>query len=345
MNDRKIYYIFWVFVVFCTMLYGCPFRDHKTDEVPFCAPADKNRSASALKMNGFVLVRPGVNDDFNSLAARFLQNESKGWLIARFNRQQRVLPGKPLIIPQQPVYLGGVNEQSLQAVPVLVYHQFAEDHSDKMTIKAEDFYEQMLWLKKNGYAVISLDQLLDFMDFEIPLPEKSVVITIDDGWRSVYDLAYPILKKFGFQATLFVYTDFIGGEKALQWSYIEEMAQNGFDVQSHTLSHRNLTMIGSGEPFEEYFKFLVKELEGSKKLIEEYLNSQCRYLAYPFGETNELVTALAKKTGYRAAFTVRRGSTQVLENRYTVPRSVIYGDAGMDEFIKNVSSRKAVVLK
>ncbi|MFO8084233.1 MAG: polysaccharide deacetylase family protein [Desulfobacterales bacterium] len=320
-------------------------KDKKASDKQFHDFELENSGFSELKMDGFVLVRPDNTDSFNSLALRFLGDENKGWLIAKFNRQEEVLPGKPLVIPLETIYLGGLKEDSYQTVPVLVYHQFADEYSDKMTIRTEAFYKQMLWLKENGYKVIRLDQLLDFMDFKIPLPEKSVVITIDDGWISVYEIAYPILKEFGFPATLFVYTDFIGGEKAMKWSQIQEMAQDGFDVQSHTQSHRSLSIISENEPFEKYFEFLVRELEGSKKVIEDYLGSDCRYLAYPFGETNELVKALVEKIGYRAAFTVNRGSTPFFGNRYTIRRSVIYGDSDIDEFVKNISCTETITLK
>lgn len=341
--EKKIISLFLILLIMCAGLHGCTLIDKKADEKILHTAADKDPLFSKLKMDGFVMVRPETADTFNSLAARFLGDKNQGWLIAKFNRQDRVVAGKPLIVPLEPIYLGGLEEDSYQTVPVLVYHQFSNDHSDKMTIKADDFIEQMVYLKENDFSVINLDQLMDFMEFRAPIPENSVVITIDDGWLSAYEIAYPILKSFGYSATLFVYTDFIGGEKAMRWSQIKEMAQNGFDVQSHTKSHQSLTIIKESESFEEYFRFLVRELEISQKTIEDYLNSDCRYVAYPFGETNELVISLAKKMGYRAAFTVNRGSTPFFENRYTIGRSAIYGDADLDEFIKNVSCRKALL--
>ncbi len=343
--EKKRTSLFWILLILCAALQSCTLIDKKADEKILHTFAEKDPLFSKLKMDGFIMVRPGVTDTFNSLAARFFGDKNKGWLIAKFNRQDRVIAGKPLIVPLEPIYLGGLENDSYQTVPVLVYHQFSNDHSDKMTIKAEDFFEQMLYLKENDFSVIDLDQLIDFMEFRAPLPEKSVVITIDDGWLSAYEIAYPILKSFGYSATLFVYTDFIGGEKAMKWSQIKEMAHNGFNVQSHTKSHQSLTIIHESAPFEEYFRFLVRELEVSKNTIEDYLNTDCRYLAYPFGETNELVISLAKKMGYRAAFTVNRGSVPFFENRYTIGRSVIYGDSDLDQFINNLSCQKAINFK
>ena len=335
-----------VWVVFFMGVAGCSYQDKRLDEKQPCiVPVEMDRLPSELMMEDFVLVMPQAHDNFETLAERFLDDKDKGWLIARFNRQEQVMPGNPLIVPLKTVHLGGLKDDSYQVVPVLVYHQFSNDNSDKMTIKTEAFYEQMLYLTENGYSSIKLNQLLDFMEFKAPLPEKSVVITIDDGWLSTYDIAYPILKKFEFSATLFVYTDFIGGEKAMNWSQILEMYENGFDIQSHTMSHQSLTILNENEPFKNYFEFLIREIEGSKKVIEDYLGSDCRYLAYPFGETNDFVVSLVKKLGFRAAFTVSRGSVPFFANRFSIRRSVIYGDADMNEFVKNISFRENITLK
>jgi peptidoglycan/xylan/chitin deacetylase (PgdA/CDA1 family) len=333
------------FLICVSCLYGCILHPSNLDGDFFDIPGTGNILDSELKMDGFVLVRPGNQDTFDSLAAHYLGDADKGWLIAKFNRQDQVFPGKPLIVPLKTMYLGGLAEDSYQTVPILVYHQFSDNHSDKLTIKKENFYEQMLYLKENGYKVIGLDQLLDFMEFKSPLPEKSIVITIDDGWSSAYEIAYPILKKFGFTATLFVYTDFIEGEMAMTWSQLKEMAENGFDVQSHTHSYQSLTMVKDNESFKSYFDSLVQEIETSKMAIRQHLNLDCRYLAYPYGETNPLVVSLVKKLGYRAAFTVTRGNTPFFENPYNIGRSIIHGGFDMNEFITKISHKETITLK
>lgn len=342
---RKIGKLITAFLICALGFYGCTFKQAKHDDNFYQNDGTGNIIRSELKMDGFVLVRPGTLDTFNSLAAHYLGDANKGWVIAKFNRQDQVLPGKPLIVPLNTIYLGGLKEYSYQTVPILVYHHFSNDHSDKLTVKTENFYEQMLYLKENGYTVIGLDQLLDFMEFKIPLPEKSIVITIDDGWLSTYEIAYPILKKFGFSATLFVYTDFIERDQAMNWSQLREMTENGFDVQSHTHSYQSLTMIRENESFKNYFDFLVQEIEESKMAIGRHLNIDCRYLAYPYGETNPLVVSLVKKLGYRAAFTINRGSTPFFENPFNIGRSIIYGDFDMNEFEKKISNEETITLK
>ena len=112
-----------------------------------------------------------------------------------------------------------------------------------MTVSRGMFEQQMRLLKEKGYRVISIDQFFDFLEFKSTLPPKSVVITIDDGWRSAYEIAFPILQKYGYPATLFIYTDrIIDTPQTLSWGLLQEMAGYGIDIQCHTKSHRNLTL-------------------------------------------------------------------------------------------------------
>jgi peptidoglycan/xylan/chitin deacetylase (PgdA/CDA1 family) len=342
---RKIGLWALVLLIYVSGLPGCIIQPANLRDEIFGKDDTEEILPSEIKMNDFVLVWPGLEDTYESLAARHLGDAEKGWLIADFNRQDQLLPGKPLIVPLKTIWLGGLSVDSYQTVPILVYHQFSDDHSAKLTVKTDHFFEQMLYLKENGYKVIGLDQLLDFIEFKIPLPEKAIVITIDDGWLSTYEIAYPILKRFGFSATLFVYTDFIGRNQAMNWTQLKEMSENGFDVQSHTHSYQSLTMIRENESFKSYFDFLVQDIETSERAISQHLNLDCRYLAYPFGETNPLVISLVKKLGYRAAFTVNRGNTPFFTNPYNIGRSIIYGDFDMDEFIKKISYKETMTLR
>jgi peptidoglycan/xylan/chitin deacetylase (PgdA/CDA1 family) len=342
---RNLGQLVLAFLIGASAFCGCIIQSETLKTEMFENTATEDILRSDLKMNEFVLVRPGKFDTFESLADYYLGDADKGWLIAKFNRQNQVVPGKPLIVPLKSICLGGLTEDSYQTVPILVYHQFSNDYSGKLTVQTEKFYEQMLYLKENGYKVIKLDQLLDFMEFKKPLPDKSIVITIDDGWLSTYEIAYPILKKFGFPATLFIYTDLIERDRAMSWKQIKEMVENGFDVQSHTHSYQSLTLIKENESFKTYFEFLVQDIKDSKKAIKNHLNLDCRYIAYPYGETNPLVISLVKKLGYRAAFTLNQGSTPFFVNPYTIGRSIIYGDSDMNEFIKKISYTEMITLK
>jgi peptidoglycan/xylan/chitin deacetylase (PgdA/CDA1 family) len=285
----------------------------------------------------FVLVKTTSQDTFSSLAAYYLKDPDKGWLIAEFNHVATLIPGQELIIPLSPFNKGGLKAEGYQTVPILVYHNFSTKGSDQTAVGQDDFEAQMKYLKQNGYHVVSMDQLLDFINYKEQLPEKSIVITFDDAWRSIFDIALPILIKYGFTATFFIYTDFIGGGKAMTWKQIETLSKIGFDIQCQTKTHRNLAVLKKNESFKEYFRSIEMEISYPKKLIKKKLDIDCKYLAYPYGETNNLVVALLKKYGYQAAFTIERKPNPFFIDKYRICRSVIYGSYNMDEFKSNLS--------
>lgn len=296
-----------------------------------------NNTHQAHVSDDFVIVKTTAQDTFSSLAAYYLKDPDKGWRIAEFNRMTTLIPGQELIIPLSPFNKGGLKAEGYQTVPILVYHNFSNKRSDKTAVSQDDFEAQMKYLKKNGYHVVSIDQLLDFIDYKEQLPEKSIVITFDDAWRSIFDVALPILIKYDFTATFFIYTDFIGGGKAMTWKQIETLSKIGFDIQCQTKTHRNLAVPKKNESFKEYFESIEMEIGYPKKLLKKKLNIDCNFLAYPYGETNNLVIALLKKHGYRAAFTFDRKSNPFFVDKYRIYRSVIYGSYDMDKFKENLS--------
>jgi len=283
-----------------------------------------------------IIAQPG--DTFSSLAEKYLNDPSRDWVIAEFNRIDRINPGQELIIPLKLPDRGGLTLQGYQTLPVIVYHKFSKNSTDTMTVSENAFEEQMRFLKENGYRVITLDEFFDFLDFKIQLPRKSVVITIDDGWRSAYEIAFPILKKYGYPATLFVYTDFISsGRGALDWTILSEMVKAGIDIQSHTKTHRNLDRKNPQESFQRNFEAIIKEIMESTSTIKSHLKKEVKYLAYPYGDTNPFIIALLQKLDYRGAFTVQRGTNPFFAHPYRIRRSMIYGNFDLHDFEKNLS--------
>ncbi|MGC2062012.1 MAG: polysaccharide deacetylase family protein [Thermodesulfovibrionales bacterium] len=286
----------------------------------------------------FVAVTVREGDTLSSLASTHLHDASRAWLIADFNDITTLYPGQMLIIPLKDYESGGLTAKGYQTVPVLSYHKFSNSKADKMTVTASAFEEQMKFLKDKGYRVITLDQLFDFLDFKAQIPKRSVVITIDDGWRSAHEVALPVLKKYGYPATLFVYSELItGSKKTLDWGLVKEMADNGIDIQGHTRTHRSLTTPTERESFKEYFEAIEKELLDDARIIKAKTNIDVKYVAYPFGDTNHLVIALLRKQGYRGGLTVKRDSNAFFVNNFRVNRSMIYGDYDMKQFEKNLT--------
>ncbi len=304
---------------------------------PPAPPGPAAPRANVRVFSDFVAVIAQPGDTLSSLAARYLNDPSLDWRIAEFNGISVLKPGQEVVVPLRPVDLGGVTSHGYQTVPILVYHKFSKHVADRMTVREGAFEEQMAFLKRSGYRVITLEDLFDFLDRKHPIPRKSVVITFDDGWRSMYEIAYPILKKYGYPATLFVYTDLIHPSSAtLDWAKIREMAQNGIDVQCHTKTHRSLGKKENGETFQAYFEAVKMELVESAKIIKRQLNKDVKYLAYPYGDTNSLVIAMLGKLGFRGALTVVRSSSSFFADDFQVGRSMIYGDFDLTRFQGNL---------
>jgi peptidoglycan/xylan/chitin deacetylase (PgdA/CDA1 family) len=293
---------------------------------------------SERSFQDFIVVVPGEGDTFSSLSARYLKDPSWDWFIAEFNGIDVLKIGRPLVVPLKPEKRGGITLHGYQTVPILAYHNFSPAEAGKLTVTQPMFERQMRFLREAGYRVISMDRLFDFLEFKGSIPPQSVVLTIDDGWLSAYEIAMPILKKHGYPATLFVYTDIIGkSAKTLSWDLLGKMANEGLDVQCHTKSHRNLTVPGEKESFREYFQNLEGELWSCRDTIKKRLNREVKYLAYPYGLTNSLVVETAKKLGYRGALTINRGGNPFFTHNFRVNRSEIHGDFTMSQFEKNLA--------
>jgi peptidoglycan/xylan/chitin deacetylase (PgdA/CDA1 family) len=309
------------------------------------SPGPHHKISDIRSNHDFIVITSTAKDTLSSLAAKYLNDPSKAWLIAEFNHIKTLTPGQELIIPLFPFNKGGLKSGGYQTVPVLSYYRLSKDKPGKTAITRDDFKAQMKYLKDNGYHVITLDQLLDFLDYQEQIPEKSVAITFDDGWISVYDMAFPILKEYGFPATIFIYTDFIGGGKAMSWKQIKALSEAGFDIQCKTKTHRNLAALKKKESLKEYLNSLEMEISYPKKLIKKKLNKECKCLAYPYGLTNNLVIAMLKKHGYRAAFTVDKESNPFFIDKYKIGRSAIYGEYDIEKFKNKLSVFQPMELK
>lgn len=273
-----------------------------------------------------------------TLAERFLGDRSKAWIIEQQNPGLSYEKGRVVVIPTKFENRGGLSLKGYQKVPVLCYHYFADTCNSSLCTKAVNFDNQMKYLKENGYWVITLKDLLGFTKYDESIPENAVVITIDDGYRSVYDIAYPILKKYGFVATLFVYTDFVGScRNAVTWDQLREMKTHGFEVESHTLTHSDLSKKNEGENDAAFLKRITKEIVESKALLDKMLDQETFAIAFPYGRYNGKVLDICKEAGYKLGLTVKRGGNPFFASPLRLRRSqVLKGD--MAYFEKNLET-------
>ncbi len=213
-------------------------------------------------------------------------------------------------------------------VSILGYHRFEDPARDPLAITTEEFRAQMQAIKDADIPVIPMADFLAWRRGERSIPERSIVITIDDGYDDTYTLAWPILKEFGYPFTFYVYTDYIDvGGRAITWDELTTMKIAGVDIASHTVSHSNLAKPSTknlrGLAYPEW---LEDELAGSRRTISEKLGINVTTLAYPYGVNNETVRAAAEAAGYEASFTVVGQKGLHDTEKHSIGRYIVQSD-------------------
>jgi peptidoglycan/xylan/chitin deacetylase (PgdA/CDA1 family) len=211
---------------------------------------------------------------------------------------------------------------------VLCYHIVEAPSDDRMEVSRETFRQHLRYLEMTGYNVIPLSHLYEYVSGKrASIPKNAIVITIDDGWRSTYTEAFPELQKRKFPFTVFIYPNIIGKtSNALTWKQIREMSDAGVDIQSHSLTHPYLTRRKHRSLGDDgYGKWLRRELAESRRILEKETGKSVQFLAYPYGDYDELVAKTAGSAGYSAALTcdfgrVRKGSDPLRMRRVVIDK-------------------------
>lgn len=221
---------------------------------------------------------------------------------AKAESAQAATPAPVAVSTPTPAPALAINKNS--SVIVFCYHRFEENIHSGMSMPPADFEKQMQEIKDAGFTVIPMKDFLAWRRGEINIPPKCAIITIDDGYVSGYDTAWPILKKFGYPVTMFVYLKYVNsGGKSVSWDQLAEMRDGGAEIGCHTVSHADLRKKKAGMTEEQYTQWLRDEIIGSKQTIEQQLGIKVSVFAYPFGTYNEKVREIVKEAGYEAAFT------------------------------------------
>jgi peptidoglycan/xylan/chitin deacetylase (PgdA/CDA1 family) len=214
-----------------------------------------------------------------------------------------------------------VIDQTAQVI-IFCYHRLVDKVRYPGTeITPAAFEAQMKELKDSGITVIPMQDLLAWKRGEKNIPPRCAVVTFDDGWKSQYEVAWPIMKKFGYPFTMFIYTEgmrggSLGGGEAITWEQLADMRDNGVDIQAHSATHQDLReghtimLIAGGKRTRtkltgpQYEEWMQNEVVGSKQMLEQRLGIKVNCFAVPFGNYNDHVKEIARNAGYEAMFTV-----------------------------------------
>ncbi len=194
-------------------------------------------------------------------------------------------------------------EPKYNAAVIFMYHRFDEKHYPSTSIDKEQFAFHLEYLKTNGYNVWSLSKIVRYIKEKKQLPPKTVALTMDDAYRSVYTVAYPMLKEKGFPFTVFVNTLPVDNhsKRYLTWDQMRQMQQNGAEFANHSWDHPYFVKYLAYDD-EKLFTTIRKQIEKTQHRLQEELGKACnaypKMFAYPFGEYTHRIEKVLQRLGY-----------------------------------------------
>ena len=339
-----------IVIVAASLIASAGCASTRSDQAPVSTDPSATSSGKPLTPSGpkaagtlevfeskdFIVAPARSGDTSETLAARHLGDARKAWMIEDYTGVRMFAQGQEVVIPKREWNPVGVFPWGYQLVPVLVYHNMGPEDRGRLVIGVKKFEAQMKALRAEGFQSVSISDYLEFTAGRKQLARKSVLITFDDGYRSFIQYARPILKDYGFTATLFVYSDFVGGG-GMSWKELSAMIAQGFDVQAHSKTHSSLRR-KEGEPQEAYAKRIEAELAYPAEQFRKQLGRASDVLAYPYGDTDDELLPFVVKYGYVAAFTVRRQSNPAWAYPLKISRSQVYSEMALKDFTANLTN-------
>jgi len=216
---------------------------------------------------------------------------------------------------------------------ILMYHMISEPQTAaevKYACPPRQFEKHMQLLLSKGFKPISIEAVENYYTHQIPIPDKSFLITLDDGFEDNYNNAFPILQRYNIPAVIYLATGLLGKtnqwmsaptfseRKMLSWPQIAEMASHGIHFGSHTVSHPRLTELDTENTY--------NELVQSKQTIEDNLGIECSNFAYPYGLFTEKTRELVQKAGFKTACSTRSGFNNASRDPLMLHRIEVYGN-------------------
>ncbi|OEU73880.1 MAG: hypothetical protein BA874_03590 [Desulfuromonadales bacterium C00003068] len=230
----------------------------------------------------------------------------------------------------------GINSTgwAAQHATVFVYHRFGDSRYSSTNIELPVFTQQLEYLKQNDYVVLPLGEIVDLLKRGEELPDKCVAITVDDGYLTFLTGAMPLLKQYGFPATLFVNTDSVGGKSYLSWAQLRQLHQDGVEIGNHSASHPYFVSNEVNGPLTWYANSFA-DITKASDAFSDHLGVKPQLFAYPYGEYSPQLERLIEELGFEAAVAQQSGAMTKDLSFYSLPRFPMGGPFATFNGFKN----------
>jgi peptidoglycan/xylan/chitin deacetylase (PgdA/CDA1 family) len=232
--------------------------------------------------------------------------------------------------------------ESTGRLPILMYHRIASDGPDELRryrLDPSEFEQQLDHLRTGGYRGVTLEEWRVACERRRPLPGRAVLLTFDDGYSDFAASAWPLLKRYGFPATVFIVAGEMGGSSRwdrelgeaplMSWREARRLRSRGVEFGSHTVSHPMMTALSNAD--------VVREAARSRTLIAEHLGAPPTAIAYPYGDCDGAIAHLMGACGYTFGLTADEGRAELEQSLLLMPRIEVRGDQRFDDFVEKLS--------
>jgi peptidoglycan/xylan/chitin deacetylase (PgdA/CDA1 family) len=204
----------------------------------------------------------------------------------------------------------------------------ADKYRIDLSVYPENFHAQMQYLADNGYTPVDLYDLSRAITQKIELPPKPISITLDEGYLDHYENGFPVLKQFGFRATIFLPTDFLdrGDPGYMTWDMVHEMSAAGIRFEPHSKSHVNLN--------ERNRDFLIWEMLGSQETVAAHIGYTPKFFCYPGGRYDETAMQVLEELGFWGAVTTQGGTWHGYTDRFEWTRVRLHNYTTLEDFAR-----------
>ncbi|MBN1850113.1 MAG: polysaccharide deacetylase family protein [Deltaproteobacteria bacterium] len=280
-----------------------------------------------------------------SLAETYLGSVKKAWIIEDANKGTFYQKGENVIIPIRLINMGGITAEGYQTVPILGYRRIDHQCAGSSCVTPDIFEQQMKYLKDHGYHVITMMDLLDFLNYKTALPAKSLVVTIEDRPIVAQNAVVQILNKYGFPATFFLNVASMDHDQnPMAWNLAKALKAGGFEVGLQIPASDNILQKKDNEDVSSHMARIKEMLSRLKKVMDTKLSQDTICLALPTDEDNTFLMNICDQVGYKIVVSRQEGSNPFFADPLALKTNSISGqDTGT--FIAKLKTFQAAPLR